>query len=318
MKFSKFILSIFILCSALLNSCDEVFDKDIEGDKVQLYSPSNNATITSNNALFKWNALDGAVKYRLQVVSPSFSSVSNVLADTIITGTQFSLVLRKGSYQWTVTAINNTAQAYSDTLSLTIIQTNDLTNSIVANTYPKGVIASTANNFSWDAVFGAKSYSVSIWKNQFQSGTLIDVATVTTNSFTTTKTLADGTYVWAVKATNDSTETQYTKTSITIDTSIPNAPTLISPADKYTLLTSENSINLNWTSGTDIVAGTNRTDSLYISKNIDFSYATTKIVTGGSSVETITEAGTYYWSVKTVDAAGNVSPRSTSRSFIKN
>lgn len=308
------LIAFFAFC-ILFTNCDEVFDKDIESDKVQLYSPANNITIAANKVVFKWNALDGAVKYRLQVVSPSFSSISNVLTDTIITSTQFSLVLKKGTYQWTVTAINNTAKAYSDTLSLSIIQTADLTNSTITNTYPSGVISYAANSFNWDVLYGSKSYIISIWKNQFQTGTLIDKDTVTTNSFTTSKTLTDGTYVWAVKAINDSTETQYTKTTITIDTSIPNTPVLTSPDDATSITTT--SITLKWTSGTDLVAGTTRTDSLYIANNSNFTDATVKLVAGGSSTETITEAGTYYWSVKTVDAAGNLSQRSLIRSFTK-
>jgi hypothetical protein len=299
----------------VLVSCNDVFDKDIENNKVQLYSPSNNVTIGANTVLFKWNKMEGATKYRLEVVSSSFTSISSVIVDTIITNTQFSKSLTKGNYQWTVTAINNTAKAYSDTFNLKVIQSSDLSSSTISNTYPTGTIAVSPNTFSWDAIHGAKAYIVAIWKNQYQSGSLITSDTVTTNSFTTSKTLSDGTYVWVVKAINDSTETAYTKTTITIDTSAPNAPTLSSP-ESGTSITGT-SVTLQWTTGTDLVSGTARRDSLYIATNNQFTNASIKLVSGGSSTETISTAGTYYWRVRTYDEAGNASAYSSTRTFIK-
>lgn len=315
MNLNKIIFALIFCSTMIIVSCNDIFDKDIENNKVQLYSPSNNVTVGANTVLFKWNKMDGATKYRLEVVTSSFSSIKSVTVDTIVTTTQFSLSLKKGNYQWTVTAINNTAKAYSDTFNLNVIQSSDLSSSTVANTYPNGTIAASANTFSWDVIYGAKAYIVAIWKNQYQSGSLIASDTVTTNSFTSNKTLSDGTYVWVVKAINDSTETAYTKTTIIIDTSAPDTPTLTSPESGTTV--TGTTVTLKWTTGADLVSGTTRRDSLYIATNSLFTNASIKLVSGGASTETISTAGTYYWRVRTYDEAGNASAYSSTRTFIK-
>ncbi len=116
---------ILIYISLLLGTfgCDEVFDKDIADEKVSLFAPANNTEIIASGdtaILFKWNELEGAKNYQIQIVSPSFQAPVLALTDSLVTKTQFSTSLSAGKYQWTVTAINNTAKAYADTFSITI------------------------------------------------------------------------------------------------------------------------------------------------------------------------------------------------------
>jgi len=282
-------------------SCDEIIDKNISGKKVTLYSPGNNVTITTNTVLFKWNPLDGAAKYRLQVVSPTFAASASVLADTIITATQFSLALSKGSYQWTVSAINNTATAYSDTLSLKVALSGDLSQSTVTNLFPKNAIASKNITFGWDKVFSAKKYIFALWSPNWQSGTLIKIDTVTTNAFTMSN-LNEGNYEWGVKAINDSTETPFTHFPLIVDVTAPGKPTLISPTDASTTTTT--SVTFQWSQVSD--SGSPLSDSLYVASDNLFSNCLVKEKLSTSTfTETITTTGTYYWKVITCDAAGN-------------
>ena len=226
----KVIKLVAIVCLCLVYcSCDEIIDKDISGKKVTLYSPGNNVTITTNTVLFKWNPLDGAAKYRLQVVSPTFGSIASIMVDTIITTNQFSLALnKKGSYQWTVSATNNTATAYSDTLTLTVVLSGDLSQSTISNLYQTNAISSKDITFIWDKVYGAKSYVFVLWSPAWQSGSIVKTETITTNQYTMSN-LGEGTYAWGVKAINDSTESLYSNRSITIDTTNPGTPTLTAP-----------------------------------------------------------------------------------------
>jgi hypothetical protein len=313
LKVFKFV-AIVSVCIAFC-ACDEIIDPDISNKKVSLYSPSDSVTITANTVLFKWNALEGAAKYRLQVVSPSFSAIATVLADTIITNTQFSLALSKGSYQWTVSAINNTATAYSDTLSLTVALSGDLSLSTVTNLYPKNAIASKNISFSWDKVYSAKKYIVAIWNPSWQVGTQI-IDTVTTNQYSITD-LAEGSYEWGVKAYNDSTETTYSHFPLIVDVTVPILSTLSSPADQF--IQSSTSVTFEWTRAPD--SGSSLYDSLFVATDNLFNTTTTYLVkekfTGTSTTQTITNTGTIYWRVRTCDAAGNKSVYSATRSFTR-
>ncbi|MBN1462687.1 MAG: hypothetical protein JXQ69_09375 [Paludibacteraceae bacterium] len=305
------LVAIVAICIAFC-ACDEIIDPDISNKKVSLYSPSDSVTITANTVLFKWNALEGAAKYRLQVVSPTFSAISSVLADTIITNTQFSLALNKGSYQWTVSAINNTAMAYSDTLSLTVALSGDLSLSTVSNLYPTNAAASKNITFIWDKVFSAKSYEFVLWSPSWQSGSIVKKETISTNQYTITG-LSEGTYAWGVKAINDSTETPFSNCSITIDVTNPLPPTLTTPAEAST--TNSSSVTFQWTRATD--TGSTLFDSLYVATDEQFiNCIVNRKMSSTSATENITTAGTYYWRVRTIDAAGNKSEYST-HTFIK-
>lgn len=296
------IVAILTVCIAY-SACDEIIDPDISNKKVTLYSPGDGVTITSNTVLFKWNALEGAAKYRLQVVSPSFSAIVSVLADTIITTTQFSLALSKGSYQWTVSAINNTASAYSDTLSLTVALSGDLSQSTVSNLYPKDAIGSQDITFGWKNVYSADSYIFEIWSPAWQSGSIIKKDTISVNEYTLSN-LNEGSYAWGVKAINDSTETPFSHYSIIVDTTAPGKPTLIAPTDASS--TSSTSVTFQWTRVTD--TGSTLSDSLFVARDSLFSDCLIENrITSTSSTETLTTTGTYYWRVRTYDAAGNKS-----------
>jgi hypothetical protein len=308
MKLKHFNIFIFFAVFFVYVSCDEIIDPDIAKKKVTLYSPADGVTVTSNTVLFKWNEVKGAAKYRLEVVSPTFKNAASAILDTTITTTQFSTTLIKGKYQWTVTAINNTAKAYSDTLSLTVSQSGDLSQYTIANLSPKNAIAKTSITFSWDKIYSAKKYVFVIWNPSWESGTETR-DTVSTN-YITLSNISEGTYEWGVKALNDSTESEFTHTPLIIDITAPDTPTLIGST------VSNSSVTFQWSRKTD--SGSTLSDSLFVATDNTFTNCKIKErFSATSTTQTISSTGTYYWRVRTCDAAGNCSSCSSTLSFTR-
>lgn len=108
----KFCLSCILAAAFLSTGCAEVIQKDLSKLNVILIAPSNNVSIPDSVALtFAWDSLAGAQTYTLQVVTPSFDSVVQLLADTTVYGTYLSLPSfnSPGTFQWRVMASNNTS-----------------------------------------------------------------------------------------------------------------------------------------------------------------------------------------------------------------
>lgn len=303
----------FILIVITLISCDEIFDKDIAKDKVSIYAPADNASISSNTVLFKWNELDGAKFYRLQVVSPSLAAPSLVFADTIIATNQFNLTLTPGNYQWVVTAINNTAQTNSDTLNLTILQSSDLSKSTVANLYPQTALASAGATLSWDPITSADRYILVLWSPTWQTGVKIRTDTVTSAELTVAS-LTEGKYAFGVKAINETSATAYATANFIIDRTAPGTATLISPAEGFKII-GTTSVALSWNRASD--NGSELHDSIYIADNTQFTNCIRERVNAQSITKTIAQTDTFYWYVRSCDAAGNVGANGTYRSFIR-
>ncbi|HVV02639.1 MAG TPA: hypothetical protein VHC96_00390 [Puia sp.] len=111
-------LGLILLLSA---GCAEAIEKDLTDKRATLLLPSNNAVLDTTTLTFAWQPQDDALKYELQVVSPSFDSALVVWADTNVINTSFQLTLTGGRYQWRVRAFNNTSSTpFSDPWGLVI------------------------------------------------------------------------------------------------------------------------------------------------------------------------------------------------------
>jgi hypothetical protein len=113
-----------LLFGLLAQGCAETFEKDLSKRTVRLFAPSDGVTAADSAAMtFAWDSLDGANKYTLQVVSPSFDSVVQLLADTTVHGFFYTIpqLTIRGRYQWRVMGLNNTSSSeYSVVRSFTV------------------------------------------------------------------------------------------------------------------------------------------------------------------------------------------------------
>ncbi|MEO8535063.1 MAG: hypothetical protein ABI441_14995, partial [Flavobacterium sp.] len=71
----------FLLVLLLVVSCEDVFEEDISDDIIEVVSPKDDTTIESNVVNFQWNDLDGAKKYRLQVLDVN----ETIVVDSLVT-----------------------------------------------------------------------------------------------------------------------------------------------------------------------------------------------------------------------------------------
>ena len=88
----RFTTSLLILLATLtFQSCEETLEISLTDKKVTPLAPADNITTSNSSQTFYWETIDGAAEYQLQVVSPKFDSIAQLITDTIINKNQFNL-----------------------------------------------------------------------------------------------------------------------------------------------------------------------------------------------------------------------------------
>ncbi len=165
-------------------------------------------------------------------------------------------------------------------------------------------------NFSWSSVRNAQAYEVFIARDARFSQIVLMQTTSATN-FTPTSPLADGTYYMQVRAYNASLSPgKFSKAyTITIDTTPPPAPTLVSPPN---MSNSTKSPVLGWKA----IDGALQYQ-IELDNNADFSSPEMRDTTSKTSLrtKTLAKGTTYFWRVRAKDKAGNWGSWSASYQF---
>ena len=164
--------------------------------------------------------------------------------------------------------------------------------------------------FSWGTVRSAQAYEIFITRDAAMTQLVLN-QTIKETSFTPNLPLPDGTYFMQVRAYNASLSPgKFSKTySITIDSTPPPPPLLISPRDTSH---SQNSPILQWSS----VDGALQYQ-IEMDNNADFNSPEFNTTTSKTSIRTKTPAKstTYFWHIRAKDKAGNWGSWSTVYSF---
>lgn len=310
---------IIIVLAILTYSCEDILEEDISNDTVQVISPIKDAVIESNVVNFKWNTLNGADNYRIQV----FESNQILVLDSLTAKTNITLPLKAGNYMWRVRGENYAYQSiYSFPLNFSTTIPNDLTNQQVILSSPENEKFLNFINitFNWVTLENATSYSVRVI-NTSTGQEIFSKSNITETSVTLdVANLTDGNYEWRVKAKNADSETkQYAARKFSLDTSKPNQPKNISPADNSTQSANSN-ITYTWSITND--AGTVKSPISYViefAADADFnSIIQTQNSNSTTLLQTFSTAGVYYWRVRAIDGAGNISTNSTGFKFTLN
>jgi hypothetical protein len=299
---------VFSLLVLILSSCTKDFiEPNLKDKTVTLLSPQDNFQTTSNTVSFWWEELDGAIGYRLQIVDSAFTSIINLIADTIVEGTQFTQGLQPGKYQWRIKAVNGSSQTvYTTPRTLRIDTTSNISTQSIILISPSGNFYSNSstNTFKWLALTNADDYRLQVI-NQNNSVTVVDVI-FQTDSFTYT--LTEGSYTWQVRAQNSVSNTQYSTRTLNVDLSAPLVSNAVTPAHLDTV---SNPVSFLWTRDASASG-----DSLYIYQD---SLLSAPIYTGFHTGTNHSFTGiinqNYFWRLKTRDLAGNWSAYGTLRKF---
>ncbi len=296
----------FSILAIVAFSCDDILEEDITDDVVQIVSPANNAEIESNVVNFRWNNIDGADKYRIQV----YGSNQSMMLDTLVNPSSFTYPIRGGSYQWRIRAENSAYQsAYSLSSNFTIIETDDLSNQqMILNGPQNGYYFNNTNiTCSWETLRAAEKYELELRNNS--NGTVFTKTDLTTNSFTipASELTQDAIYTWKVRAVNSTTNTLYATRNFSIDKVNPNQPQNVLPANNFTQNANQ-MIDFTW----NMPADSGPVQSPIASYTIEFSRAAafttisqTSTISNPNFQQTFTELGDYFWRIKATDEAKN-------------
>lgn len=103
----KFGLIFFAVVFLLIGCEDILVVEDIKKEKVRLISPYSNAVIYDSEINFNWELVDEAESYRLQITYPNFQEATQIILDSVVSTTQFSIILSPNNYEWRVKGINS-------------------------------------------------------------------------------------------------------------------------------------------------------------------------------------------------------------------
>lgn len=307
------VLSTFAL---LFTSCEKIIAEDLTGKVPVLILPTVNDTIDVNPVHFKWQEMEGASKYHLMVVSPSFGAINQYLLDTMVTGTDFYFQLDSNEYELMLAGTNG---AYtSDTLGPIKFwvgtSTTTAPNTITLLTPLDGeyVNEDFDNILSWQPLINATSYDCSIRKGaSYAAGTLIDGGTnIVTSNFPVAPVLDEGEYHWGVTGYIGVTPTSVATRQFYVDTVNPNQPVLSLPINGA--ISTPGTISFAWNNGTDPGSTNSPVHSvLEIATDLGFTNIISSTDLIGNTQDILLTAGQYYWTVYHYDDAGNVGSYST-------
>jgi hypothetical protein len=272
-----------------------------------LSSPSNGSTGVPTSPTLNWNPSTGATSYHLQVSeSPSFSTT--VVNQSGITGTSYDVTgLSNGTlYYWRVNATNTGGtSAYSTRWSFTTIVAAPSAPTLSSPANGATSVA-TSPTLNWNASTGATSYQLQVSTDSSFASTIVNESGITGTSYGVTGLTDGATYYWRVNATNAGGTSSYSAPwNFTTGTvaSPPATPTLSSPANGATSVSTSPTLNWNASSGATSY-------QLQVSTNSGF--ASTVVNQGGITgtfydATGLTDSTIYYWRVNATNAGGTSS-----------
>ena len=302
---SFFLISVFCIS---IQSCDSIIADNISDEEVEVLAPLDNTIFQEGSVTFKWESIENAEQYRIQIVEPTFAATNSFVIDSLVTSNEMSFDLTPKNYQWRVRAENNVFETeYSVPVSFLVEGNEDLTSTSVVLSEPVDniYVNSLQFNFVWENLDEATSYIFQLLKGDENSTDVVEQTNVTNNFYLSPlQSLDESQYTWQIRALNSTSNTEFTFRTLYFDQTAPNTATSLSPGDGDTATTS---VDFSWTLGTDPgTVNSPLTTTLEIGSDDAF---TNIIHTEDTSLEqlsyTFTSTGTFYWRVVANDEAGN-------------
>jgi len=310
----------FLLLLIVTTACEDILEKDITNSAVQINYPLANTNIYSNAVNFQWSKLDGATKYRIQVITPSTA----VVIDSTVTTNNLNIPLTEGSYQWRVRAENNAyTSTYTNNTAFTISQTSDLTaQQIILSSPTDNYYTNNTNTIvSWQNLNAATAYNFELVNVTNNNAIVNQQSNLTATSITLNSSIlaTDAQYQWKVKGLNNISQTAFASRNIYLDRVTPNQPTNSLPTNNSTQ-TINQLITFSWSSTPD--SGTIQSPITYqieIANDSNFTSIIQTATTSNTSLQrSFSATSDYYWRVKAIDQAGNNSITSSAFKFTIN
>ncbi|OFY88369.1 MAG: hypothetical protein A3K10_11890 [Bacteroidetes bacterium RIFCSPLOWO2_12_FULL_31_6] len=309
---NKMIIPILIIIGIVVTtSCEDMIRENMEKKTVSIISPPNNYQSDELSITFYWNEVDGADYYNIRVWDDKNVLKLDENVDTTIYDYSFPYF---GTYTWQVKAVNSATESPFTTYTIFIDSTSDLSQTTLNLSSPDDNYYYNDMDvvFEWDALYSADDYRFEITD---LNGNLIDNTVITTYDSISYTFAEEGDYIWMVRGQNVTSNTAYSYRYITIDTTIPNTPTLIYPFNTDSISTYPFTMSWNRWGET----GSPIADSLHLASDSLFTSITTVLKTISSdstySVSDTLTSGNYFWFITSFDAAGNISSNSDTIKF---
>jgi hypothetical protein len=287
----------------------------------RLSSPPDAATDQPTTVTLRWDAVEGAVSYHLQVASDSLFA-SMVLNDSSLTNNsrEVNALANDATYYWRVRAKNDAGYGdFSPTWSFSTAPAPPASSVLAApglSSPPNGATdVSTSVMLRWNAVDGATSYRLQVAEDSSFKTLVLDDATITVTSREVAALAHDSDYYWRVKASNDASSSSWSEQwSFRTVMAPPAEVELVSPEEAAII--AADTVRFVWKESDPSVVRywfEMATDSSFASAMVDSSLtSTTKVVVS-------LDNETYWWRVRAKNEAGwgkFSSPRSFSRTVI--
>ncbi len=267
-----------------------------------LVSPANGATGVVVNPTLTWNSSSGATSYRLQVSADStFATTTYDASGLTTTSKSISGLANLTKYYWRVDATNaGGTSGWSTLWNFTTIVTAPPAPTLSSPANGSTGV-STNSTVTWNPSTGATSYRVQVSADSTFATTTYDTSGVTATSKIVSGLTNLTKYYWRVDATNaGGTSGWSTLWNFMTVVAAPSAPTLSSPANGSTGVSTNPTVTWNPSTGATSYRVQVSADSTFATTTYDTSgvTATSKIVSG------LTNLTKYYWRVDASNAGG--------------
>ena len=252
------------------------------------------STPSTDGASLAWAGVPGATSYEIEVDTRSNMN-SPIWTGTSATASVSVTGLQSGTqYYWRVAARNTAGLgAYSSVANFTTTSAPPPTPTGLAATS----ITSTGATLSWNSVAGATSYDYEVVgtdKSGNTSNTTVDISGLSGGT----------TYTWRVRSKNSSTNltSEWASSTFATTAPAPQAPTLLSPANGATGISTSAPLSWNASTGATSYHVQLADDSRFRSNDIKFEESS---VSGTSTTASGLEGGTtYFWRVSAIGQGG--------------
>jgi hypothetical protein len=312
MKKSTYIFPIITLL-ILIASCQSLFEEDISEQKVTLLSPPDGHTSYKEQQKLWWSEVEGASKYKIQVVSPNFEYMGRMLVDSFVSQTEFDYTFYPDTFAWRVKAVNEVYET-EFTSAYFIIDSSPRPQEVSLRLPANNLITNSESiTFKWLEVDNVDNYRFFVNQGEeeiFQEVLFTNSISMpdASNSFPN---LGEGIFQWQVRSENENGWSEKTSRNLTIDRTAPSAPIITKPSVNNDSVTE---FSLAWYHPN--MSGTAVTDSLLVFNDSLGTREYLRLEVSDTTFTYSAERNSWYvLRVKSVDAATNEGPWSKNMRF---
>jgi hypothetical protein len=295
----------------LMMSCQDIFERDLEGATVTIIAPSDSIHMSDASVKFDWEEMEEVAGYRIQVARPDFSGIEELVYDSLVSGNTITLGLYPGSFEWRIRPENSASYGDYILRSIFIDSTDNLSGQEIILVAPldNAQTNSSTIDFCWQELYNASSYRFVLRTPDWNGEDVLPEAVIDANGITI-ESIPEGEFEWGVRGEAALSNTPFAIFHLTTDYTAPGTPELVTPSNGASVASP---VLFSWNRAAD--DGTTLRDSIYVYSDVGLVNLVWSAEAPEDTISKVLITGTYYWQVKSLDAAGNTGLFSTINSF---